>query len=173
MRIIIAGSRNVTDDQVRFALNNCLWLGFASAIVSGGARGADLFGEEWAKEQSIDIHRYPADWEKHGKRAGPLRNELMSKNAEGLIAIWDGKSRGTNNMIELAKTRGLRIFVYRTDLNQFDEYTASGDLEDLWELAEERASVKEFDANIPRLKAEREVGISILQGAKSKPYQSN
>lgn len=171
MRIIIAGSRNVTEHEVRNALDKCSWIGFASAIVSGGARGADKYGENWAEEQLINIHRYPADWEKYGKRAGPLRNQLMSENAEGLIAIWDGKSRGTCNMIELAKTRGLRVLILRTDINVIEEYSASGYLANLWELAEERAAVKEFDANLPRPQAEREAGaaISLLRETEPAP----
>jgi hypothetical protein len=161
MRIIIAGSRNVTEHEVRNAIGKCSWIGFASAIVSGGARGADKYGENWAEEQSINVYRYLADWEKYGKRAGPLRNKLMSENAEGLIAIWDGKSRGTCNMIELAKENGLRVFIFRTDVDMIEEYSASDYMGTLWDIAEERAAVKEFDANLPKHQAEREAGVEI------------
>ncbi|MFD1444284.1 hypothetical protein [Thermoactinomyces vulgaris] len=56
------------------------------------------------------IARYPAEWKKYGKKAGPLRNAKMAENADALVAFWDGKSRGTKDMIETAKRRGLRIY---------------------------------------------------------------
>ena len=90
IRIIIAGSRSVNEQQVREAIRLCPWSGLASAIVSGTAKGADEYGERWAEEQNLLVHRFPADWEKYGKSAGPIRNKLMAENAEGLIAVWDG-----------------------------------------------------------------------------------
>ncbi|MEQ8278566.1 MAG: SLOG family protein [Deltaproteobacteria bacterium] len=102
MRVIVAGSRNATEAQVNEALDRCPWIGFASAIVSGTARGADEFGERWAAKREIEVHRFPADWRTYGKRAGPIRNRQMAQNADGLVAVWDGRSRGTKTMIEFA-----------------------------------------------------------------------
>lgn len=158
MRIIIAGSRTVTENDVRRALQLCPWVGFVSAVVSGTAKGADQFGENWAKENGIEILYFPADWKKYGKRAGPLRNQVMAENAEGLIAVWDGKSRGTNSMISLAKKQGLRISVFRTDTKTMEEHPATGGLENIWETVEEKASIKEHEAGMSRLQAEREAG---------------
>ena len=163
MRIIIAGSRNVTETEVRTALYRCSWLDFASVIVSGTAKGADMFGELWADERNLLIQRFPADWKKHGKRAGPLRNELMAKNAEGLVAGWNGKSRGTQSMIELASKLGLRITIVRTDTDSVQEFRPKGLLADIWEYAEERAALMEFDGGMSRSQAEREAGIEILR----------
>lgn len=163
MRIIIAGSRTVSETDVRRALQRCAWAGFASAVVSGTARGADQYGENWAEENQIEIHRFPAEWEKYGKRAGPVRNKVMSENAEGLIAVWDGESRGTHSMIDLATKRGLRIAVLRTDTNTMEEYPPTGDLAGIWEAAEERAAIMEHDASMPRLQAEREAGAEVLR----------
>lgn len=162
MRIIVAGSRDVTENEVRTALYACEWIGFVSAVISGTARGADTFGERWAQENSIDVIRFPADWEKYGKRAGPIRNEVMAKNAEGLVAVWDGKSRGTRSMIDLAAKYGLRIMVFRTDTNTVDDRSPSGYLINIWEYAEERAALKEYDAGIPRIEAEKEAAIAAL-----------
>lgn len=61
------------------------------------------------------MKRFPADWGKYGKSAGVLRNKQMAEYADGLIAFWDGKSRGTANMIETAKGLGLRVRVARYD----------------------------------------------------------
>ncbi len=72
-------------------------------IVSGGASGADSLGERFAEEFDLSIERHIAEWKKYGRRAGPLRNEEMVKIADGVIAFWDGKSRGTQSTINLCK----------------------------------------------------------------------
>jgi len=77
--------------------------------VSGTARGADQLGERYAKERGYFIQRFPADWNAYGKAAGYIRNRKMAEYADALIAFWDGKSRGTLNMISLAKECGLQI----------------------------------------------------------------
>ena len=59
---------------------------------------------------------YPADWERHGRAAGPIRNEEMAEVSDALIAFWDGKSRGTKSMIEIARRKGLQVAVVRYDL---------------------------------------------------------
>lgn len=163
MRIIIAGSRSVSEKDVRRAIQHCPWIGFISAVVSGTAKGADEFGEYWAKENQIEVHRFPADWKKFGKRAGPMRNKVMSENAEGLIAVWDGKSRGTHSMIDFAKERGLRISVFRIDTGTTEEHPPTGIIENLWETVEEKAAIKEHEAGISKLQAEREAGKDILR----------
>ena len=79
-------------------------------IVSGRAIGVDMLGEAYADEYGYKVDAYPVtkeDWEKHGKRAGHLRNDKMAENATHLIAFWDGKSRGTKNMIDNARKHNL------------------------------------------------------------------
>lgn len=114
MRTIIAGSRTATKypDLLR-AMDCVLWR--PTVILSGMAKGADLLGEQWAKENNIPVERYPADWEKHGKVAGYVRNAEMSGKAEALIALWDGNSKGTKHMIDLATKQGLKVFVWKTE----------------------------------------------------------
>ena len=67
--------------------------------------------------KNIKVMRFPANWKKYGKKAGPIRNETMAKNAEGLVAIWDGQSRGTTSMINLATRYGYidnnMVFFYK------------------------------------------------------------
>ena len=111
MRTIIAGSRTITDiDAVRIAMCRCGWT--PSLVLSGTARGADRLGEQWAEENNIPVARFPADWYAYGKRAGYIRNELMSDNADALVALWDMESRGTKHMIKVALSRKLRVFVW-------------------------------------------------------------
>ena len=113
MKTIIAGSREgVTLSDVISAVGKCGWQ--LSSVVSGTARGADRLGEEFASSVGLQIQRFPADWDKHGKRAGYLRNTEMAENAEALIALWDGKSRGTKMMIETATKKGLKVYVHKT-----------------------------------------------------------
>lgn len=80
-------------------------------IVSGTARGADTLGERYAQERGYSIEQYPADWEHAGKAAGFIQNAQMASVADALIAFWDGQSRGTAHMIELARKHELQVRV--------------------------------------------------------------
>lgn len=82
-------------------------------IVSGKARGADALGERYAKERGYAVSEHPADWDNYGKSAGYIRNKEMAEEADALMAFWDGKSRGTMHMINLAKEKGLKTLVVR------------------------------------------------------------
>lgn len=111
MRTIIAGSRDCTSkSELIFALAACGWT--PTAVISGAARGADRLGEVWAAEANVPCERFPADWDRYGKSAGYRRNEQMADHAEALIALWDGKSRGTNHMVNTAIRKGLHVYVH-------------------------------------------------------------
>lgn len=114
MKTIIAGSRDITDIKTLLAaIKACGWQ--ITSAVCGKARGVDTLGEEWARLNDLPVYEFPADWNAHGKRAGYLRNVEMAKNAEALIAIWDGKSKGTGHMIDIANARGLKVFVFNSN----------------------------------------------------------
>ena len=113
MRTIIAGSRDSTKQQVEEAIASCPWVNEITVVLSGTARGADKYGEEWAKRMSLPVEMFPTDWNRYGKAAGPIRNKQMAERAEALIAVWDGVSSGTKNMIDNANSLGLRVFVFR------------------------------------------------------------
>ena len=85
-------------------------------IVSGHASGADSLGEKFAADHNLQCELYPADWDKHGKAAGPIRKAEMAEVADALIAFWDGQSRGTKSMIDLARKKGLQVAIVRYDL---------------------------------------------------------
>ena len=114
MRTIIAGSRCVTNyNIIKTAIRKAVEYGIKpSCIISGGARGPDKLGERFAQEFGFPLEIFYADWDQFGKRAGYLRNEEMSRNADALIAIYDGTSKGTKHMIDIAKRDGLYVFVY-------------------------------------------------------------
>lgn len=68
-------------------------------------------GERYARERGFQLRRFPADWEQYGKSAGHIRNAKMADNADALIAFWDGESKGTKNMIDNARRKGLAVRV--------------------------------------------------------------
>jgi len=114
MKVIIAGSRNIQDHNI--VLVALARSGFQpTEIVSGNARGVDAIGERIARDRRIPIATFTAPWATHGKAAGPIRNRAMAQYADALVAVWDGQSRGTKNMIDEAEKRGLKVFIYRTD----------------------------------------------------------
>ncbi|MBO5996325.1 MAG: DUF2493 domain-containing protein, partial [Acetobacter sp.] len=82
-------------------------------IVSGHAPGADTLGEKFAADHNLQCELHPADWNRHGRAAGPIRNEKMAEVSDALIAFWDGKSRGTRSMIEIARRKGLQVAVVK------------------------------------------------------------
>lgn len=113
-RVIIAGGRYFSDyELLKEKCDEFLQdeTGEEIVIISGHALGADSLDERYAQERGFKIETYPADWKKYGRAAGPIRNEQMANIANALIAFWDGKSKGTKNMINLAKKKGLQVFV--------------------------------------------------------------
>jgi hypothetical protein len=120
MKIIIGGTRTFDDyDMLKETLDFFLdGIEEDIEIVSGGARGADSLGERYAKEREFALHRKPANWDLHGKAAGYIRNEEMAKyvGVKGMcIVFWDGASKGTKHMIDLARKHGVdtRIIEYQ------------------------------------------------------------
>ena len=116
MRVIIAGSRTLGHRrfEVVAAIKELVATldGPVTQVVSGKARGVDTIGEYWAKyshETPIPIASFPADWDRYGNRAGPIRNREMAANADVLILIWDGKSSGSADMKRAATKAGLKI----------------------------------------------------------------
>ena len=125
MRIIIAGGRdfnnfNLLESETikilkQLKSEGCYNTKLDITIVSGTASGADRLGERFAYKYDLKIQRFPANWELHGKNAGYKRNQQMStfvKEDDGvLIACWNGKSKGTKHMIDIATNDGLKVFV--------------------------------------------------------------
>ena len=110
MRVIIAGSRNITDyNLVKSVIKES---GFEiTEVVSGTARGVDRLGEHWAIENNISIKKFPAEWDKYGKSAGYKRNIEMAQYAENLIAICLDDSKGTMHMVNTMRKFCKSIFL--------------------------------------------------------------
>lgn len=117
-RVIIAGTRDFSNydlmcSKMDTLLKNRLEGGDEIVVVCGMARGADALGYQYAMERGFEVKEFPADWDKFGRRAGILRNREMAKNADAVVAFWDGVSRGTRDMIEVAKQNGLSLRVVK------------------------------------------------------------
>ena len=116
MKVIIAGSRGFSDFSLLFSkCEEILENQIDIEIVSGTAKGADKLGEHYASLKGYSVARFPADWSK-GRSAGFIRNAEMANYSDCLIAFWDGESKGTKHMIDLAQTKGLKIHVINTNL---------------------------------------------------------
>lgn len=112
MKTIIAGSRGITKLAIlQEALNGCFFKHDITEVVSGTAAGVDRLGEKWANSQDIPIRRFPADWNTFGRSAGYIRNKQMAEYADAAIILWDGESKGTKHMIDLAQKMKLRTWV--------------------------------------------------------------
>jgi len=114
MKTIIAGSRSIRDyNVVEEAMKRAREVGIIpTEIVSGGANGVDCLGEWWAGKHSVAVKRFPANWRVYGRAAGFMRNAQMAAYADALVAVWDGESKGTANMILQAHKCALRVYVY-------------------------------------------------------------
>lgn len=126
MKLIIAGSREFDDYQLM--LDTMRENGFTSntvtQVVSGCAHGADKLGERWAVSQRLPVVRFHADWNTYGKRAGFIRNGEMADYADACIVFWNGTSKGSKHMIDIAKRKaGMRLVVVTiTPVNFVDSF---------------------------------------------------
>lgn len=112
MKVIIAGCREISDyDAVASAIESCNIE--IDTVLSGGCRGVDLCGEQWAADHQILIEKYPAEWHLFGRAAGIIRNQKMVDSADALIAIISTKyqGRGTASIIKMANKKGLPVYV--------------------------------------------------------------
>lgn len=117
MKVIIAGSRSIKNyDIVKKAIKDSGFKNDIKQIVSGAAIGVDMLGIRYAIENNINLKIFKVtknDWNKYGKKAGIIRNRAMGDYADALIAVWDSKSRGTYDMINYAKVKGLQYFIVK------------------------------------------------------------
>lgn len=115
MNIAIVGSRGFTDYEtlksfilLRIDLNNIY------EVISGGAKGADKLGEQFAREFNLQFNEILPDWNLYGKKAGFVRNKDIIKHSDIVFAFWDGESKGTKHSIELAQEDISKItYVYK------------------------------------------------------------
>lgn len=115
MKVIIAGSRDLWlwAEEIDKLLTEA---GFdCTEVIYGGANGIDQAGYEYAMFFKKKVTSFFPDWATHGKAAGPIRNKEMAKYGDVLLAVWDGKSRGTKNMMDHMYRLKKPVFVHRMD----------------------------------------------------------
>lgn len=115
-RIIVCGGRDFDNRELCFKyLEKLVSMYENPEIVSGHAKGADTFGEEYAAMHELPVKIFKPDWKKYGRAAGPIRNkEMLTYAVEEnpvVIAFWNGESKGTKNMIEQAKKANAKVHV--------------------------------------------------------------
>lgn len=117
-KVIVAGGRDFADyaylkeklDEVLGSLGDLD--SHLIEIISGMAKGGDTLGIRYAEEHKLTMVLYPANWKKYPRMAGILRNMNMLVTATHLVAFWDGKSHGTKHMIEIAKAKGIPVWIF-------------------------------------------------------------
>lgn len=110
MNVIIAGSRDITLSPIImdfFVQRSGITV---DSVICGMARGMDLSGRLWAVHKNIPVIEMPANWDTFGKSAGYRRNQAMADCADALILIWDGESRGSGHMRDIALAKKLPIY---------------------------------------------------------------
>lgn len=121
MKILVCGGRDYANEVHVFLVLDSFHRKYGiSAIVTGAARGADYLAGKWAKKNSIELIEYPADWKKHGKAAGPIRNqEMLEKESPKAVLAFPGGS-GTEDMISRSKKVGIDVYKVRM-LHEVDQ----------------------------------------------------
>lgn len=108
MKLLVCGSRSIENDHWVFNKidDYILELEFNRkdvTIIEGAARGVDLSAKRWAQTHGLEILEYPAEWDKYGRSAGYIRNDIMVRECDYCLILWDGESKGTRHDIDLCK----------------------------------------------------------------------
>ena len=111
MRVLITGGRDFSDRGLLFETLDRLHATHTfTVLIHGDASGADRLAGEWAAAAGIKVEAHPADWKKHGRAAGPIRNSQMLDEKPDLVVAFPG-GRGTADMVKKAKAAGLEVVV--------------------------------------------------------------
>lgn len=108
MRVLVCGGRNYRDMKSVFASLDGLDP-VPSLIVHGGATGADSCAGEWARKRGVVCRVYHADWHKHGRAAGPIRNQKMLDCGKPEMVMAFPGGVGTADMVRRAKAAGVKV----------------------------------------------------------------
>lgn len=119
MKVIIAGSRHMPFSMYPLIQQAVDKSGFnITEVVCGMARGADMFGAKWAYENKIPVKKFPADWDKHRKAAGYIRNAEMAQYADAaIIFIWDGSSGSVDMDRKMRSLKKPSFVVYNGEID--------------------------------------------------------
>ncbi len=108
MKIAIIGSRTLQIDNLEPYLPSNI-----TAIISGGAKGIDSCARAYAEQHRLSLIEYKPDYRRYGKGAPLKRNLEIIRNADYVIAFWDGASHGTKFVIDTCEKEHIPITVYK------------------------------------------------------------
>jgi len=106
MKVLVCGGRSYSDWQTVYDALDALPV---TMVVQGGAGGADALAKDWANSRLRPVMTYHAEWEKHGKAAGPIRNQEMLDDAKPDMVLAFAGGRGTADMIRRAEKAGVTV----------------------------------------------------------------
>jgi len=110
-RVLVCGGRDYQNAREMYRILDGYHTKYpVSCLIQGGARGADAIARTWAKLRGINCREFPADWDTHGKAAGPIRNQQMLDEGKPDVVIPFPGGPGTKKMIELAIANGVPIY---------------------------------------------------------------
>ena len=107
MRVLVCGGRSYRNREL---VNVVLDHSGATAIIEGGAKGADALAADWAIANGVPVHTFVADWHGHGPAAGPLRNQRMLDEGKPDKVVAFPGGRGTADMVRRAHKAGVEVF---------------------------------------------------------------
>lgn len=113
VKILVCGGRDYEGRNVVRRELSKLVTSSQDIIMQGGARGADAYAKEWAEWRKCGCWTFPADWETHGKSAGPIRNKWMLEMGQPDLVLAFPGGRGTDDMIRLASAAGVQVKMVR------------------------------------------------------------
>jgi hypothetical protein len=115
MKVLVSGARNWPDELAHLVFDKLCKLPRNTIIISGAAKGVDTLAEEFADDVGLEKDIFPANWDKHGKAAGPIRNQQMLEHGPDLVLCFFKnfeKSKGTKDMYQRAKKAGVKTIGY-------------------------------------------------------------
>lgn len=113
MRIIVCGGRDCEDEEYVYDVMNYIHEQYPiTHLFHGNARGVDSLADSWGHDldSKIFIHPVSAQWKKHGKKAGPIRNQIMLGNNIDFVVAFPG-GRGTQDMVNRVRKSGLPVCI--------------------------------------------------------------
>lgn len=110
MKVLICGGRDYIDEfKLGATMDTLTRYQKITLVIEGEARGADTLGRVWGESRGIPVDKYPAQWDKYGRKAGPIRNVQMLEEGKPDLVVAFGGGTGTNHMVSIAKAKGIKV----------------------------------------------------------------
>ena len=123
IRVLVCGGRDYADRDTLFrTLHEIAQRHNGVRVIQGGAPGADMLAREWCRLHGYSYEHFPADWKKHGKAAGPIRNaQMLAEGRPDVVVAFKG-GRGTRDCVRQARAGGLPVVTVGWSDEREDRY---------------------------------------------------